>query len=289
MTHSPHEFALDKRQVRRAFSRAAPGYDEAAVLQREVGERLCQRLDYIRIEPGVVLDLGAGSGLTSELLLRRFRKATLLAVDFSEPMLHLARQRGSWRRRPRVVCADAERLPFPDGSVDLVVSNLMLQWCRPLASYLAEIRRLLAGGGLFLFSTFGPDTIKELRQAWRDVDESVHVHEFIDMHDVGDLLLAGGFSEPVVNMEMFTLTYADLGGVMRDLRAVGATNAAAARARGLVGKGRLRALEAAYERFRQQDGRLPLSYEVIYGAAWAPNAPAPSIPPAGATPVFAAR
>ena len=288
MSRIPPEFALDKQQVRRAFSRAAESYDEAAVLQREVGERLSLRLDYIRLQPDVILDLGAGSGLVTELLLRRFRKATLLAVDFSEPMLKRAKRRGSWRRRPRAVCADALRLPIADEAVDLVFSNLMLQWCRPLEPYLAEVRRVLVRGGLFLFSTFGPDTLKELRQAWRAVDGAAHAHEFIDMHDIGDMLLNRGFSEPVVNMEMFTLTYPDVIRLMRDLKAVGATNAAVTRARGLTGTGGLEALAAAYEPLRGEDGRLPLSYEVIYGAAWAPDAPAPSMMPDNMKRVFSA-
>ncbi len=272
----PPGYQLDKRQIRRAFSRAAASYDEAAVLQREVGERLAMRLDYIRIKPDTILDLGAGSGASLPHLQSRFRRARVFAVDFSETMLRYALRRGSWLKRPRVICSDARHLPFRDQSIDLVFSNLMLQWCRPEEDYLAEVRRVLRGGGLFLFSTFGPDTLRELRQAFQAVDDRPRIHDFADMHDIGDLLLTTGFREPVVNMEMFTLTYADVQAVLRDLKAVGATNAAAARTRGLSGRAALRNLEHAYETFRTADGRLPLSYEVIYGAAWAGDAPPPS-------------
>ena len=276
----PSTVRLDKRQIRRAFSRAAAGYDKAAVLQREVGERLAMRLDYIRIKPATVLDLGAGSGVGIPNLQSRFRRARVIAADFSEAMLRHARRRGSWLKRPRVVCSDARHLPFQEQSIDLVFSNLMLQWCRPEEAYLAEVRRVLSAGGLFLFSTFGPDTLRELREAFAAVDDHPHIHEFADMHDIGDLLLTTGFREPVVNMEMFTLTYADVRSVLRDLKSVGATNAAAARARGMSGHAALRNLEHAYEKFRHADGRLPLSYEVIYGAAWAGDAPPPSRLPA---------
>lgn len=273
------DFDLDQLQVRRAFSRAASGYDEAAVLQREVCDRLGMRLDYIKLKPQKILDLGAGSGSASQMLLSRYKRSHIYALDFSEPMLKLAAGRGGWLNRPKPVCADALRLPLKDQSIDLVFSNLMLQWCHPLETYFAEIRRVLTPGGLLLFSTFGPDTVKELRAAWETVDGRRHVHQFIDMHDIGDMLLGSGFAEPVVNMEMFTLTYGDIRSLLRDLKAIGATNAAVSRAKGLTGKRALRDLETAYEQFRDAEDQLPLSYEVIYGTAWVPEAPQPSSSP----------
>ena len=272
----PADFSIDTDRARRAFDAAADSYDEAAVLQREVGGRLVGRLDYIRHQPRRVLDLGAGTGHVSELLLRRYRKADVCAVDFAPAMLEKARRRGGWRRRPRVVCADAASLPFADASFDLLVSNLMLQWCLPLQDYLAEMRRVAAPNGLLMFSTFGPDTLKELRLAWREVDGGRHVHEFIDMHDVGDSLLATGFSGPVMDMEMITLTYREVLALMRDLKSIGAVNADEGRQRGLLGRGGFRRLCDAYERFRDGAGLLPATYEVVYGHAWVPDVPPPS-------------
>ncbi len=272
----PAEFRIDRHRARRAFDAAAASYDEAAVLQREVGERLAGRLDWIRIEPKTVLDLGAGTGHLCGLLLERYRRADVVAVDFSASMLDRARRRGRWRRRPRAVCADAVALPFADQTFDLLVSNLMLQWCLPLELYLVEMRRVMAPNGLLMFSSFGPDTLKELRAAWREVDDRPHVHEFADMHDVGDALLATGFADPVMDMEMITLTYEDVLSLMRDLKAIGAVNAAEERPRGLHGRQAYQRLCRAYERFRDGAGRLPATYEVLYGHAWVPEAPPPS-------------
>ncbi len=272
----PAEFRIDRRRARRAFDAAADRYDEAAVLQREVGRRLMDRLGWVRLEPKRILDLGAGTGHLAALLLERYRRADVVAVDFAPAMLRHAQRRGRWRRRPRPVCADAMALPFADRAFDLLVSNLMLQWCMPIEPYLAEMRRVMAPDGLLMFSTFGPDTLKELRAAWAEVDGQPHVHEFIDMHDVGDALLASGFSGPVMDMEMITLTYDDVLSLMRDLKAIGAVNAAATRRRGLHGRRGHERLCRAYERFRDGAGRLPATYEVVYGHAWVPEAPPPS-------------
>lgn len=282
----PNQFALNRKQVRKSFERAADSYDEAAVLQREVGERLISRLDLVKIHPQRVMDLGAGTCHFSEALQRRYKKSEVWAVDFAGPMLAKADIRRRWRRQPKRVCADACGLPCGEQTFDLVFSNLMLQWCLPLDAYLTEIRRVLSQQGVFLFSTFGPDTLKELRAAWAAVDNNAHVHTFLDMHDVGDALLRTGFSEPVVDMEVVTLTYGDFLGVMRDLKAIGARNAAESRSRGLLGRQRFKQLEAAYEPFRDPDGRWVASYEIVYGIAWAPKAPAPSCEPQSYIPVL---
>ena len=262
---------IDKDRARRAFGRAATAYDEIAVLQRTVGQRMLERLDLVRLQPRVVLDAGAGTGLHAADLLRRYRKAQVLALDFALPMLHQARRRGGWRRRPVCVCGDLEHLPLADASVDLLYSNLALQWVNDLAAAFREAGRVLRPGGLLMFTTFGPDTLKELNAAWAQVDGASHVSPFVDMHDVGDLLVQARFADPVMDAEWLTLTYPDLAGVMRDLKGIGAANATRDRPRGMTGKGRLRDLAAAYESFRAPDGRLPATYEVIYGHAWVPE------------------
>lgn len=263
------EFTLDRQQLRAAFERAARGYDAAAALQQEVARRLLERLELTTIRPVRVLDLGCGTGRSLRELRRRYPRARLVAADFAFNMLLAVRRRlGFWRRVP-LTCADALHLPFAAGAFDLVYCNLVLQWCDDLDQALAELRRTLAPHALLLFSSFGPDTLKELRAAWREVDDFNHVNRFIDMHDVGDALIRAGFVEPVMDVENLTLTYANVQALAQDLKAIGAHNVTAGRPRGLGGRQRAGKLAAAYERFRQ-DGRLPATYEVVYGTAWTP-------------------
>jgi malonyl-CoA O-methyltransferase len=265
-------YALEPRWVRRSFDRAAKTYDAAAVLHTEVRDNLLQRLQLTTLKPGVVLDAGAGTGHASRALKRLYSKARVIALDSSLNMLFLAGRRQSWLHPFDRVCADAELLPLADGSVDLIVSNLLLQWCRPDALF-AEFRRVLAPHGLLSFSAFGPDTLRELRSAWAAVDSHTHVHRFIDMHDLGDALVRSGFAAPVLDVERFTLKYLDVRKVAADLKALGAHNAAAGRPRGLTTGRKFAAMQAAYEQFRQ-DGRLPATYEVVFGHAWVPAASA---------------
>lgn len=265
---SASEFDVDTRRVRQSFSLAASSYDAAAALQNEVADRLLGRLDYIRQEPQVILDVGAGTGYCSERLLKLYPKSQLFALDFAEGMLGVARKRGRIFRRPVPICADAGGLPIKDGVVDLLFSSLMLQWCHPLESYFREFHRVLKPGGLLMFSTFGPDTLKELKQAWAQVDEGRHVHAFLDMHDVGDSMVRAGLAEPVVDAESIILNYQEVLGLLRDLKGIGANYAGTDRARGMFGRNTLKQLAQAYEVFRSAEGKLPATYEVVYGHAW---------------------
>ncbi|MEN8177973.1 MAG: malonyl-ACP O-methyltransferase BioC [Pseudomonadota bacterium] len=265
-----HSTPIDKRQARRSFERAAASYDEVAVLQRETAGRMLSRLDYIQHTPRVILDVGAGTGEATRALGKRYRKARTIALDFALPMLHQARKRGSWLRRPRCICGDAEQLPLADQSVDLIFSNAALQWCNDLEATFHEFLRVLRPEGLLIFSTYGPDTLHELRQSWAEADGATHVSPFPDMHDIGDAMLRAGLFNPVVDVDRMSLTYTDVSGLMRDLKTLGAHNVTTGRQRGLTGKGRLKAMFQAYEKFRI-DGRLPASYEVVYGHAWAPQ------------------
>ncbi len=261
---------IDKRQARQAFSRAAEHYDEVAVLQREIGRRLLERLDLMLIEPKVVLDIGCGTGVATMDLARRYRKAQVIAMDFAFPMLQETRRRGSWLRRPRCVCGDLEQLPLADDSVDLIYSNASIQWSNDLEHSFSEFMRVLRPGGVVAFTTFGPDTLKELRLAWAEADGGSHVSRFLDMHDIGDTLLNSRFVEPVLDVDRMVLTYDKVNDLMRDLKVLGAHNVNEDRSRGLTGKGRMQTMQQAYEMFRR-DGRLPASYEVIYGNAWVPD------------------
>jgi malonyl-CoA O-methyltransferase len=274
---------LDTRSVRRSFDRAAAGYDSAAVLHAQVRGELLERLRLMSISPKVVLDGGAGTGHASRALKGRYPGALVVALDASLQMLrHAGRQRG-WLRRFSCVCADAQCLPLADASVDLIVSNLMLHWCDPDA-VLSEFRRVLAPRGLLCFSTFGPDTLRELRSAWAQVDAAPHVHDFLDMHDVGDAVVRAGFASPVLDVERFTLSYSDFQKVAADLRATGARNAATTRRRGLSSPRKFAAMQAAYEKYRR-DGRLPATYEVVFAHAWAPAPKERGLPKATEVPL----
>ena len=257
----------DKSLARRSFESAAAGYDEAAALQQEVGQRLLQRLDLVKIQPERILDLGSGTGRCIPDLFARYKNAGVVALDIALPMLEHARKRSRWLRRPRCVCADAEILPFADGSFDLVFSNLMLQWCVQLETVFAELQRVLRPGGLLLFTSFGPDTLHELRGSWQQVDGFSHVNAFLDMHDVGDALLRARFADPVMDVERLTVTYPDVWKLMRELKQIGAHNVTVGRPRGLTGRKRMRRLVEVYEQYRS-NGVLPASYEIVNGHAW---------------------
>lgn len=265
------EFSLEASRVGASFDRAARQYDAAAFLQKEVGERLLERLDLMAEMPARVLDVGCGTGRPTRELQKRYPNASVIGADLAPGMLKMAAKKQPWiGKRADFVCAEASQLPFADASCDLLYASLILQWCEDLDATLLEWRRLLKPHGLLLFSTLGPDTLKELRAAWSTVDGYNHVNRFLDMHDVGDALIRAGFVEPVMDVEHITLTYDDARGLMRDLKSIGAHNVTAGRRRGLMGRGRLAAFSAAYEKFRKQ-GRLPATYEVVYGTAWAPK------------------
>jgi len=235
---------------------------------------MLERMELIRHLPHRVLDIGAGTGHCSRILLQRYRKATVISADLSLEMLRQAADADSirerWRCKHQFIAADIEHLPFADASMDLLFSNLTLQWCPDLKQAFSELRRVLKPGGLLMFSTFGPDTLKELRHSWNMVDNYTHVSAFADMHDIGDLVLASQFADPVMDVESFTLTYKEVLGLMQDLKILGAHNATAGRQRGLVGRTRFASMVKAYEAYRQEE-MLPATYEVVYGHAWVPE------------------
>ncbi len=278
-----------KQAVRHAFERAAAHYDEAAFLQQEVARRLDDHLDGVKIEPQRILDAGCGTGFGSSLLRARFPRANVIGLDLAQSMLRqaLARQRGgAWEKlrarlipgapRFQALCGDIEQLPLARASLDMVWSSLALQWVgggvTGLQAAFRQMRHALRPGGLLIFASFGPDTLKELRAASTGLDAYHHVNRFIDMHDVGDALVHAGFGNPVMEMEQITLTYADLPALLRDLRQIGAHTVLEGRRTGLMGKTAWKRLQRNYEEFRRQD-RLPASYEVVYGHAWAEHAP----------------
>jgi len=265
---------IDRFAMRAAFEKAAINYDAAAVLQQEVANRLVERMDYMSMKPVSILDAGAGTGFISQRLASRYPKAKITGLDLAFNMLKQAKSKRSlkqrWNKQFNYINAEVENIPLADASVDLVISGLTLQWCQDLTKVFKEFRRILAPDGLLLFSTFGPDTLKELRQSWAKVDELAHVNAFTDMHDVGDALMQSGFADPVMDMEMLTMTYEDVKTVMRDLKKIGAHNVMQGRSHTMTGKNKLKNMMHAYEQFRD-DGLLPVSYEIVYGHAWVPE------------------
>ena len=262
----------DKRRARIAFARAAVHYDEHAILQREVGARLLERLTLFHHAPRVILDVGCGTGWLGAKLANHYRGARLVNIDLAHAMVSRARGCFSplwWRfRGHNFVCGDAEQLPFADASFDMLFSNLTLQWCSDLATTFSEFRRVLKPRGLLLFSTLGPDTLKELRAAWAAVDDQEHVNTFVDMHDVGDAMIRNRLADPVMDREDLVMTYRDSATLLRDLKGIGTHNTNPGRTNGLTGRRKIEALFSAYEQCRAEDGRLPATYEILYGHAW---------------------
>ena len=267
-------YLLDKARVRASFDRAAKTYDAAAVLQKLVRDEMLSRLDLVKIKPKAMLDAGCGTGYGSFSLQNKFKNAQVVSLDIALGMLQKTKSQQPFFNKlfakQNLVCADIESLPIASASMGLVWSNLALQWCNDLDGAFAEVARVLKPESLFMFSTFGPDTLKELRAATSN--NHTHVSRFIDMHDIGDALTRAGFSAPVLDVEHYTLTYDDVKSVMKDLKNIGAHNATSGRARGLQGRGFLQNLTQQYEQFRtglkENGGKLPATFEVIYGHAW---------------------
>jgi malonyl-CoA O-methyltransferase len=280
---------LDKTAARRSFERAASTYDHHAVLQREIESRLLERIEFQRAEPEIILDLGCGTGSASRVLSDRYQESSVVALDWSFAMLDKTRQHPAFDSGTVAgfspLCADMHQLPLAPGSVDLVFSNLALQWAYDLPAIFREFRRVMKADAMLVFSCYGPDSLYELKQAWRAVDALQHVNDHPDMHDVGDELLAAGFREPVMDTERLTLEYPDVLSLMRELKGLGEHNVAIDRFKGLTGRKRMESLFSAYEQFRQAD-RYPASFEVIYGAAFAPAEGQPVKTPQGDVATF---
>jgi malonyl-CoA O-methyltransferase len=265
--------AIDARAARRAYARAASTYASADVLAREIERRMLERLEYVRLQPKRVLDAGSGTGAGAKLLAARYPQAQLIELDFALPMLRAARGGESWLKRAFAragahrLCADFGAMPIRSASLGLVWSNLALHCCAEPLPVFKEMHRVLEVGGLLMFSSYGPDTLKELKNAFGGESGAFRVHGFSDLHDLGDMLVASGFAEPVMDMEMVTLTYDHTDRLLADLRASGQVNALASRRRGLTGRDVFSAMRGSYEALRRE-GRLPASFEIVYGHAW---------------------
>ena len=263
-------FQREKVKIRRNFDAAADSYDQVAVLQQIIGDRLLEKLEAIKLLPERILDLGSGTGNFSMLLVRRYKAAHIVQLDIAFNMLLKSRQKNRSATRQHLLCGDAEHLPLAENSVDFAFSNLTLQWVTGLDQAFAEIYQSLRPGGLLLFSTFGPDSLMELRNSWARVDDYVHVNAFTDMHDAGDALVRAGFADPVMETETFTLVYDSGRALMQELKTLGAGNVNAGRRRSLTGKHKLQAMLAEYMN-RYGNAGLPATFEAVYGHAWVPD------------------
>lgn len=262
---------IDKMVLATNFDAVSGHYEEAAVLQKTVLDRTLERLEYLLIKPVKILDLGSGTGLGGRALTKRFSGSGIVQLDLSKKMLQQSRNSEKiFRRKSAYVCADQENLPFDSNSFDLVFSNLSVQWSEDFSRTANEITRILRPNGLLVFSSLGPKTLTELKISWAATDDAVHVNEFDDIRSLGDVMLQSGLIDPVLDSEMITLTYDSHTDILKDLKRTGVVNVRSERRKTLTGKNRLAKFGEAYEAFRQE-GKLPASYEVIYGHAWAPE------------------
>lgn len=256
------------QEISKAFNQRAAEYELVAKVQQEVGSRLLERLQYLKIAPQRILDLGCGPGFFSRELTRMYPKAQIVGLDLAQVMLQQARKKQGWLRKWPLVAADMMTMPFATGVFDLVFANQVIHWGNPLAQIFRELNRVMKANGCLMFTTLGPDTFKELKNAWSAVNHYAHVNEFPDMHDVGDCLMAEHFLEPVMDMELLTVHYESLPKLLKSLKTQGVKNINSARNQGLTGKASWKQFEQNYASMQTETGKYPLTYEVVYGHAW---------------------
>lgn len=257
-----------KHEIQRAFNRAATQYDNVAKIQYEIGSQLLSRLDYIKITPNTILDLGCGSGKLTQLIKKRYPKARIFGVDAAFNMLLESKKKQGFFKTWSLCQADMHNLPFATNTFDLVIANQTIHWAHSIPKVLAEIHRIMAPNACLMFSTLGPDTFSELQQAWQAADRYPHTNPFHDLHDIGDHLLACHFASPVVDTDYITMHYGSLKSLLQSLKAQGVRNINPQRNAGLTGKQAFNTFQNAYDALTTKDGKYPLTYEVVYGHAW---------------------
>ncbi len=263
-------------KVRRAFSSASSSYDDHAELQREVGRRLLAHLEFTKIQPESVLDIGCGTGFFTRLLAEKYKKAHIHATDISTAMVCHTRdqhpKRLPWQRKYHHTVSNALSLPYKNASFDLVASNLAMQWVPDAQAMMREMRRVLKPGGLILFSTFGRRTLTELKQTLASIqtEHTNSVLPFPDVMSLGNSLSECAVEGLVTDADLFTLTYPDTMSFIRELKGLGASaSAIQKRGGGLYGRALLHDIEAYYsEHFTDEDGRIRATFEALYAQAW---------------------
>jgi malonyl-CoA O-methyltransferase len=255
-------------EISKSFNTQASQYEKAAIVQHEIGSRLLERLQYLKINPQYILDLGCGPGNFSRELTLLYPKAHIVGLDLAPAMLLEARKKQGWRRKWSLITADMSQMPFATGLFDLVFANQVIHWANPLEHVFRELNRVINVNGCFMFTTLGPDTFKELNTSWAAADSHAHVNHFADMHDIGDMLLSEYFLDPVMDMELITAHYKSTSQLVEALKNQGVRNIHPARNKGLTGKGAWRSFNEHYQNLRTPEGKYPLTYEVVYGHAW---------------------
>ena len=261
------------KEISNGFNRYAHSYEQVAIIQHEIGNRLFERLDYLKIEPKHILDLGCGTGIFSEMLKKKYPNALIIGLDLAFSMLVQSQKKQSWLKHWPLVNAHMDALPFENSLFDLVFANQVIHWAHSLPRALRELNRIIAKDGCFMFSTLGPDSFKELKIAFSKASPSAHVNDFLDMHVVGDNLLQEKFLDPVVDMEPITVQYGNINKLLLSLKRQGVRNINPLRTRGLMGKGHWQAFKGAYEALKTAEGKYPLTYEAVYGHAWKGHEP----------------
>ncbi len=256
------------REISKAFNRKASQYEKTAKVQKEIGSRLFERLDYLKLEPRYILDLGCGTGLFTQLLKKKYPKAQVVGLDIARAMLDISKQKHSWRSKWQVVNGDMHTLPFPSGLFDLVFSSQTIHWSSNAPLLFNELNRIMNQGGCLMFSTLGPDSLKELKTAWSKVDGYAHANDFMDMHDLGDIMLKASFVDPVVDMEYLSVHYPSVEALLKALKDQGVRNIHSNRNQGVTTPHQLKVLKQAYTTLQTEEGQIPLTYEVVYGHAW---------------------
>jgi malonyl-CoA O-methyltransferase len=256
----------DRRAALKGFARATSTFDDMDVIHSEARSRMLDRLPFFELKPRRVLDLGSATGKGTVELAALYPTAQVVAMELSTPMAGRTRSRCASLAGVTSLVGDAEQLPLLEDTVDLIFANLLLPWCDPQVVF-QEAARVLCDGGLMVFATVGPDTFQEIRRAWTEIDEHVHVHGFMDMHDLGDIATRAGLTEPVMDVDRLKLTYHRRERLFEDLKATGATNAAFGRRLQLTSPGRWQNFCAQLEAHRVE-GQLSISIELIFGLVW---------------------
>ncbi len=257
-----------KTEICKTFNRHAYQYEQVAKIQYEIGARLFERLDYLKIKPRYILDIGCGPGVFSQQLKKYYPDAHVVGFDLAYSMLKQAKTKQGWLNKWPLVAGDMTTMPFAAGTFDLVFANQVVHWAPSLPGLMGEINRVMNAGGCLMFSTLGPDTFCELRQAWANIHHHAHTNDFIDMHDIGDILLSERFLDPVVDMEILMAHYSTLADLLHALKAQGVRNINSKRNPGLTGRQSWKYFEENFSTLRTEQGKFPLTYEVVYGHAW---------------------
>ncbi len=265
MSHSKFN-VFNKQQIAKTFNKIAANYDQAAMLPQEIAHRLVERLDYIKLQPHLIVELGAGTGFCAQLIQQRYPNAKIIAIDISHNMLRYTNEKSI--ANTHTICADAYHLPLKDNSVDLIISNMMLPWCEELVSLFRECHRVLSPDKLLLFATVGPDTLNELRISWSAIDHFPHVNSFVDMHDIGDALLHAELLDPVMDVEHIQLMYPHIKLLLKDLKMLGSRNLHPNKRRSLLSKMSFTQLQAEYKKYQLESNEYPATCEIVYGHAW---------------------